>query len=103
MVRAMGIAIARLDTFHRAEVIETSRLHIALPCLAFGTPVIIRRSEVGAISRPERLTVLDTLGIRADEAVTADVGPWSTRYINWLSACLGLELSTGPPRSPVPC
>lgn len=32
-----------LDSYSRAELVVTSRLHVALPCLAFGTPVVFFR------------------------------------------------------------
>ena len=33
-------ARAALETYQRAEMVVTSRLHVMLPCLAFGTPVL---------------------------------------------------------------
>jgi hypothetical protein len=37
-----------LDRYKRARLVVTSRLHCALPCLAFGTPVIFIESAADA-------------------------------------------------------
>jgi hypothetical protein len=42
---AVAIAERVLDIYQRAHLVITSRLHVALPCLAFGTPVMLVRSE----------------------------------------------------------
>lgn len=36
------LAVRRQETLRRAEIVYTSRLHVVLPCLAFGTPVVFR-------------------------------------------------------------
>ncbi len=40
-VKRYRMALALLEQYARAELVVTSRLHCALPCLAFGTPVIL--------------------------------------------------------------
>jgi hypothetical protein len=43
--RAFARAEQVLDVYQRAHLVVTSRLHVALPCLAFGTPVVLVRKE----------------------------------------------------------
>jgi hypothetical protein len=43
--KRFAAAQALLDTYARAEVVVTSRLHCLLPCLAFGTPVLFVTSH----------------------------------------------------------
>lgn len=71
-----------LDLYRTAELVVTSRLHCALPCLAYGTPVIIRRGEAS------RFSLLDAMGVRYDEPVTMDIEPWANRYRAFLSDAL---------------
>lgn len=63
------IAAARLDIYAKAKLVITSRLHCALPCLAFGTPVIFINgySLEGDTSRLSGLTnLLDRLDLHPD-------------------------------------
>jgi hypothetical protein len=46
MVRRMAVAQALLDKYRTAELVITSRLHVALPCRAFGTPCIFLHSRL---------------------------------------------------------
>lgn len=39
-IERLKIAQERLDLYKKAKLVVTSRLHCALPCLAFGTPVV---------------------------------------------------------------
>lgn len=39
-------AVEALEWYQRAELVVTSRLHVLLPCLAFGTPVLFVHGEV---------------------------------------------------------
>lgn len=39
-------ARARLDGYRRAGLVITSRLHCALPCLAFGAPVVVLLNDL---------------------------------------------------------
>jgi len=48
----LEIAEERIELFKRAELVITSRLHVALPCVAIGTPVALHRSSI--LYRPER-------------------------------------------------
>ena len=39
------LANAYLEAYRRAELVITSRLHVALPCIAFGTPVVFTQAH----------------------------------------------------------
>jgi hypothetical protein len=53
------ISIARnlIDELKTKELVTTNRLHIALPCIAIGTPVIIRKRKY----QPERFSIFQHL------------------------------------------
>lgn len=54
-------AYTLLEKYRKAELVITSRLHVTMPCLAFGTPVIY----MGPISKTDdRVTILDRLGVK---------------------------------------
>ena len=40
LLHRRDLAISRLRELANAKLVATSRLHVALPCLAFGTPVV---------------------------------------------------------------
>jgi hypothetical protein len=46
-----------LELYERAELVVTSRIHAALPCIAFGTPVIVDKPQ------DDRATVYDGLEV----------------------------------------
>ena len=63
------MAVALLDRLRRAEVVYTSRLHIALPCLAFGTPVVfpaaaLRRAAGGGADEEDAQAGVGLAGFR---------------------------------------
>jgi hypothetical protein len=68
------LAECRLDQLKRAAVVYTKRLHIALPCLAFGTPV--KWSKSGDYAQ-ERFSLLDAIG--------DDLSAWADRYEKFLA------------------
>lgn len=74
----------RLEQFRTAELVRTKRLHVAMPCLAMGTPVIIPWSVFPKLWQPERLTILDELGFEYDKVMTLDVRWAAERYKNFL-------------------
>lgn len=43
-------AMQRLELYMKAELVVTSRLHVLLPCIAFGTPVVCHSKEVKRFS-----------------------------------------------------
>lgn len=95
------LALGSLDRFRTAEAVYTSRLHVAVPCLAFGTPVWIARPTRGAW-HPGRYSILDEMGIDYERLVTADLAPWAARICAFLAAHLGGAVSAGEPHMPEP-
>jgi hypothetical protein len=71
------LAECRLDQLQRAAVVYTKRLHIALPCLAFGTRVVWSKSGDHA---NERFSILD--------ALNEDSSAWGDRYRQFLCRAL---------------
>lgn len=55
--RRLAVASDYLDTYERAKLVITSRLHVALPCVALGTPVIFLANG----HRPYRLSGFEKL------------------------------------------
>ena len=71
----MKIARNLIDELKTKELVTTNRLHIALPCIALGTPVIIKKREF----QPERFSNFESLiktGLFTgfDKTVTYEVG-----------------------------
>ena len=90
----------RLELYRRAEAVYTSRLHVALPCLAFGTPVWIRRPGEQTW-KPERFSLLDVLGVPYEELTTRDVSAWSASLRRFLDRRLGGDVLEREPQMPV--
>jgi len=63
---------------------DTTRLHVALPCLAFGTPVIIPSEAKNRIFQPDRLSLLDALGFEYGKPNLIDVSNYARRYTSFL-------------------
>lgn len=82
-----------LERYRTSEAVYTSRLHVALPCLAFGTPVWIARPEVRGF--PGRFSLLEEMGVPFGELVEHDVGPQRERYLRHLERHLGLSVGSG--------
>jgi hypothetical protein len=60
-----ALATDLLARYRRAEAVHTSRLHVALPCLAFGTPVWIADPQRGAWHL-ERFSLPEELGVTTE-------------------------------------
>jgi hypothetical protein len=93
-------ALGALETFRTAEAVYTSRLHVALPCLAFGTPVWIASPSQSAW-HPSRFGLLEAMGIEYERLVTAGVSPWAGRYVEFLETHLNRRIEPGEPKMPV--
>lgn len=74
-------AIHLLDIYRKAKAVYTTRLHVALPCLAFGTPVYLDNSKT---FRPERLSLLEYMNIPMKELVTVDISKYKDNYLDFL-------------------
>jgi hypothetical protein len=97
-----GAAIERLDLLRQAELVYTNRLHVALPCLAFGTPVVFPLKDFTRVGDKQRLTVLNELPFVYNEPVVADVSEIASRYIQFLANHLTLRPTSDHPLMPTP-
>ncbi len=97
------LALHRLDQLRSAELVYTRRLHVVLPCLAFGTPVVFPLKEFRDLSDKSRLGLLHSLGFVYDEAVELDVTSFADTFIGFLSGALGEPIEPiDVPVMPVP-
>lgn len=81
IVEQWNEAMRLLDLYRTAEAVYTTRLHVALPCLAFGTPVYLDDSKA---FRPERLSLLKYMGIPTNQLVIADISKYKDNYLRFL-------------------
>lgn len=86
-------AIAR---YQRAAEVHTSRLHVALPCLAMGTPVALHPARF----QRERYSLFEHLGLEFGKLQQLDVSPMRDAFIAFLRQHLG-EVTDGEPQLPV--
>ena len=94
------LAARLLDRYRTSEAVYTSRLHVALPCLAFGTPVWIARPGVRGF--PGRFSLLAEMGVPFEELVEHDVAPQRERYLRHLERHLGMPVASwGEPVIPL--
>jgi hypothetical protein len=82
-------AIEQLELLRSADLVYTSRLHVVLPCLAFGTPVVFPLSEIESVAQRERLTLLNELPFQFDQPVVADVSEMAQRFVTLLTKLAG--------------
>lgn len=78
------MGLDRLKQLQSAKSVTTSRLHVALPCLAMGTPVKIPYECMGRIGEPERLTILTDMGFEYDKFNEIDMTPFAERFKSFL-------------------
>jgi hypothetical protein len=83
-------AMEYLALYRTAEAVYTSRLHVALPCLAFGTPLWIANPR--GEWKPERFSLLEEIGVSYETLATRDVSAWARRYIAFLQEHLGIPI-----------
>jgi hypothetical protein len=97
------LALHRLDQLRKAEVVYTKRIHVLLPCLAFGTPVVFPSEEFRDLFDKTRLTILHDLGFVHDEPIEMDVSPIAERYIEFLENALNAPVRPADePVMPIP-
>lgn len=91
-------AIRMLGIYRTAELVVTNRLHVALPCLAFGTPVIVR-DPIRLKDRHSlhRFSILDAMGVEYEKVQTLDVSAWRERYRGLLARNLGVDAGAARP------
>lgn len=86
-------ATSLLRGYESAELVVTSRLHVALPCLAFGTPVLVRDPvKCGDRSGIRRFSILDAIGVPYDRVCEMDISRWSKRYCDFLERNLQISI-----------
>lgn len=100
VARQWELASALLARYRQAEAVYTSRLHVALPCLAFGTPVWIARPP--ATGLPERFSLLEEMEVPFETLVVRDVAPQAGRYCRFLERHLGIAIDPGEAKLPAP-
>lgn len=89
-------ALSHLDIYRRASVVYTNRLHVALPCLAFGTPVVFNHDN----TKDNRLSLLQYLGFVQGEPVTMEVSEIANRYRAFLETNLEIKIEEHDPEFP---
>lgn len=90
------IAMEMLMLYQRAEAVYTSRLHVVLPCLAFGTPVAFFPTEF----QTERYSLLSHLGVEPGHLIQRDISALREDYLTFLRTMLP-DLSVGEPKLPL--
>src|SRR5262249_25485175 len=96
-------ALERLDQLRRAELVYSRRLHVILPCLAFGTPVVFPLSQYRDLFDKSRLDLLHTLSFMYDEPIEMDVACIAERFVRFLSDALSTSIEpVEVPSIPVP-
>jgi hypothetical protein len=85
-------AIALLARYQTASLVITTRLHVALPCLAFGTPVLIRDPIGRDRATLRRFSILDALGVCYGIPQVMDVSDLRKRYVGFIARSLGIEI-----------
>lgn len=94
-------ALQYLEYYRTAEQVHTSRLHVALPCLAFGTPVHLPASTFRW--RPERFSILEELGLPTEGLVEGDVSGCAARFRGFLERHLDEAIGSHDPIPPKLC
>lgn len=92
-------AASLLGAYRTAEAVYTSRLHVALPCLAFGTPVWIARPTAAPL--PERFSIVDAIGVPFEQLAVHDVTPFADRYRRFLTTYLASSAEASVPVMPL--
>jgi hypothetical protein len=89
------LGLRALDRYRRAAEVHTMRLHVALPCLALGTPVAFHPAKF----QRERYSLLEFLGLEFGKLQQLEVAPLRDRFIAFLREHLG-EITEGEPKLP---
>lgn len=89
-----------LAVYQRATAVYTSRLHVVLPCLAFGTPVAFFPSTF----QTERYSLLNHLGLEPGRLCQLDMTSVRNGYLDFVGSVLP-DVRSGAPQFPLasPC
>lgn len=101
VVEQWELATKYLDYYRTAETVYTSRLHVAIPCLAMGTPVFVASPDRAPLR--ERFTLLDEIGVKYDQICSIDLSAWASRYREFLGCQLGIPITEREPVLPSLC
>jgi len=96
-------AVEYLAAYRTAERVYTSRLHVAIPCIAFGTPVCVYkpRQWFGLTSTNGRFSLFESLGLPYRELVELDTAPYKQRYLRFIETSLGRPVAEHEPSPPI--
>lgn len=83
----------RLLLLERAELVHTTRLHVALPCLASGTPVQMPADTLKRVHEPGRLSLLDTIGFEYGKPQVIDITIFRERFLGFMAQAFRTEQS----------
>ncbi len=83
-----------LDKYKRASLVHTTRIHVAMPCVAMGTPVRYTGPQ------GPRTAILKEIGIEHGKESCPDISEWAERYRDFLRQYSGLQLRDGDPVKP---
>lgn len=92
-------ALKRLELLKTAEIVLTNRLHVILPCLAFGTPVKFQPNETGELNQPDRFSILNHMGI-STFSNGIDIEKYKLTYRKFLGKLIGQDTITRDPVFP---
>jgi polysaccharide pyruvyl transferase len=92
------LAETRLQQLRTAEIVYTNRLHVILPCLAFGAPVEFPLKALSGLFEKARISLLNAINFPYDAPVELDVSSFSERYCSFLERRLNRCLR--PSRTP---
>ena len=95
------LAIHMLELYRRANIVFTSRLHVALPCLAFGTPVYLcdpLHGQPWDAAAGERFSLARLLGMEFGRVNEICINDMARKYMAFLERNLGISVKVGPPR-----
>jgi hypothetical protein len=92
------MALVRIEELKRASLVHTRRLHVILPCLAMGTPVIW---EVSGDEAAERFSILSSLGLPASTVIESfDAQWWADNYRAFIAGKLNISIMEQEPACP---
>lgn len=90
------LSLKMIDIYKTAKVVYTNRLHVALPCLALGTPVYVVSN-----TDTTRFSILETLGVNFDNiSYNVNVNDIKAIYKEFMETQLNEKLTIQAPQLP---
>jgi hypothetical protein len=78
-IEEWALCMSRLSMYARASLVHTTRIHVALPCLAMGTAVCYTGPE------DHRTSIMKEIGLPHGKPAIVDVTPFANRFTSFLS------------------